>query len=312
MIEVTKYIGATILIADDDKINLDVLETMLTQFGYDVRVALDGETVLRIVSADPPDLILLDINMPNLDGFQTCERLKQDPRTRDIPVIFVTAMTDERDRLKGFEHKAVDYVTKPVQIAELRARVDLHLELAYSRKKLKLYAHQLEKKVDEVSREQQRAEDHLRRLQESEARTRTIIENLVAGISDAVRACVFGFDSASQGSLDDEAVRGKVILGEHLVQALEQYAGLQILDVSDVIATAQPGYQVDSMDVEELPDTLRDALITCARSGDINGLTRNIDAARRINPTVGEHLNNLLSHYELDAIQNLLNRDQNS
>ena len=79
MIEVTKYIGATILIADDDKINLDVLETMLTQFGYDVRVALDGETVLRIVSADPPDLILLDINMPNLDGFQTCERLKQDP-----------------------------------------------------------------------------------------------------------------------------------------------------------------------------------------------------------------------------------------
>jgi putative two-component system response regulator len=120
---------STVLLVDDVAENIDILNAVLSPY-YRTRVALDGEKALSICSsANPPDLILLDIMMPGMDGYQVCTRLKSNPDTRDIPVIFVTAMGDLEDEQFGLEVGAVDYLTKPVSPAIVLARVRTHLAL---------------------------------------------------------------------------------------------------------------------------------------------------------------------------------------
>ncbi|MCP4698189.1 MAG: response regulator [Gammaproteobacteria bacterium] len=116
-----------ILIVDDISANIDVLRKFLGPDGYKFAFASSGEKALQIVSHSLPDIILLDIMMPGLDGFQTCVRMKTDSRTKDIPIIFITAKTDPVDLEAGFRAGAVDYITKPFQQAEVRARVKTHL-----------------------------------------------------------------------------------------------------------------------------------------------------------------------------------------
>ncbi|MEW5870034.1 MAG: response regulator [Chloroflexota bacterium] len=119
----------TILVVDDQPINVDVLHDILRD-DYRVKVALNGEQALNLArSEEPPDLVLLDIMMPTIDGFEVCHRLKSNPFTRSIPVIFVTAMTDAIDESRGFELGAVDYITKPVSPPLVQARVRTHLAL---------------------------------------------------------------------------------------------------------------------------------------------------------------------------------------
>lgn len=116
-----------ILIVDDTPVNLALMVEYLEGNGFAVRVARSGENALRSVHYDPPHLILLDILMPGIDGFETCRRLQADERTRDIPVIFMTALTNTEDKVKAFEMGAVDYVTKPLQHEEVLARILTHL-----------------------------------------------------------------------------------------------------------------------------------------------------------------------------------------
>jgi class 3 adenylate cyclase/CheY-like chemotaxis protein len=125
-----------ILIVDDTPKNIQVLGTLLRQEGYQINVASNGLQALNIVAKAIPDLILLDVMMPELDGFQTCRRLKQDSATRDIPIIFLTAKTETEDIVQGFEIGAVDYVTKPFNPPELLSRVHTHLSLQAARAKL--------------------------------------------------------------------------------------------------------------------------------------------------------------------------------
>ncbi len=118
----------TILVVDDTEANIDVLLDALGS-DYDVRVATGGESALQAVAQAPPDLILLDILMPGMDGYKVCKILKSDIRTKDIPVIFVTALSDAQDEKKGLDLGAVDYITKPFATALVQARVHIHLEL---------------------------------------------------------------------------------------------------------------------------------------------------------------------------------------
>jgi len=119
----------TILVVDDEPLNIDVLSGILRD-QYKVRAAINGEKALRIAASDtPPDLILLDVMMPGLSGFEVCARLKRDVRTSSIPVVFVTAMGDVKDETKGFEVGAIDYITKPVSPPIVKHRVRTHLEL---------------------------------------------------------------------------------------------------------------------------------------------------------------------------------------
>jgi two-component system sensor histidine kinase/response regulator len=120
---------ATILIVDDTPANLSVLVDTLSEAGYHLMVAEDGEDALAQTAHTQPDLILLDVMMPGLDGFETCRRLKAKPRTRDIPVLFMTALTDTTEKVRAFAAGAVDYITKPIQHEEALARISTHLTL---------------------------------------------------------------------------------------------------------------------------------------------------------------------------------------
>ena len=118
-----------ILVVDDTPANLSVMSEALTDAGYDVAAALSGDRALKQIQHQLPDLILLDIQMPGIDGFETCCQLKANPDTADIPVIFMTALSDAVNKVKAFDLGAVDYVTKPFQEAEVLARVSTHLKL---------------------------------------------------------------------------------------------------------------------------------------------------------------------------------------
>ncbi len=118
-----------ILIVDDTPANLEVLSDTLASAGFEIGVATDGESALGQVEYELPDLILLDVMLPGIDGFETCRRLKANSSAHDIPVIFMTALSDTEDKVKGLSLGAVDYVTKPFQEEEVLARVRLHLKL---------------------------------------------------------------------------------------------------------------------------------------------------------------------------------------
>ncbi len=117
----------TVLIVDDTPGNLAVLSDMLSESGYRVLVATDGHSALEQIKHLKPDIILLDILMPGIDGFETCRKLKECPSTQNIPVIFMTGLSELDDLLKGFDQGAVDYIVKPIRPAEVLARVEAQL-----------------------------------------------------------------------------------------------------------------------------------------------------------------------------------------
>lgn len=120
---------ADILVVDDTQANLQLLSGMLKERGYKVRPAPSGAIALQAAQSAPPDLILLDINMPEMDGYQVCTQLKNDERTADVPVIFISALNETMDKVRAFSVGGVDYVTKPFQFEEVNARVTAHLKL---------------------------------------------------------------------------------------------------------------------------------------------------------------------------------------
>ncbi len=131
-----------ILAVDDTPSSLRLLTDILTGEGYEVRSAINGELALHAAKAQPPQLVLLDVSMPEMDGFEVCRRLKQEPRLHDIPVIFVSALSETHEKIKGFDFGGVDYVTKPFQREELLARVRTHLELHNLRNNLEEMVHE--------------------------------------------------------------------------------------------------------------------------------------------------------------------------
>ncbi len=130
-----------VLAVDDEPQNLRFLGKLVSDSGYDLAMAENGSQALNFARKDAPDLILLDIMMPDMDGYEVCEQLKNDVATRHIPVIFLTAKTAADDVVKGFEAGGVDYVTKPFNAAELLARIKTHIELKTLRGLLPMCAH---------------------------------------------------------------------------------------------------------------------------------------------------------------------------
>lgn len=118
-----------ILLVDDTPDNLRLLSAMLTKRGFEVRKAIDGQSAIASAQADAPDLILLDVKMPEMEGYEVCKRLKAEPTTQDIPVIFISALDDVVDKVKAFAAGGVDYITKPFQEAEVMARIENQLNI---------------------------------------------------------------------------------------------------------------------------------------------------------------------------------------
>lgn len=130
------HAGLKILAVDDQPENLGLLNRVLEMAQFDVRAATSGQAALQAARADLPDLILMDISMPGMDGFEVCKKLKADPKTKDVPVVFLTGRSDTEHLVKGFELGAVDYITKPFNNSELLHRINTHLELSHLRKNL--------------------------------------------------------------------------------------------------------------------------------------------------------------------------------
>jgi len=126
-----------VIVVDDTPANLQLLTGMLKERGYRVRPVPSGKLALQAAKNDLPDLILLDIMMPEMDGYEVCERLKADDKLKEISVIFISALNETMDKVRAFGVGGVDYVTKPFQFEEVNARVSAHLELHRQRRKLK-------------------------------------------------------------------------------------------------------------------------------------------------------------------------------
>lgn len=161
-----------ILVVDDTPANLQLLTNLLTEHGFTVYPASDGELALEFVTSTLPDLILLDIRMPGMDGYEVCRRLKAEERSRSVPVIFISILEDQHDKVKGFREGAVDYITKPFQPEEVLARVGIHLRLRELTERLE---QNVNERTDALTRtnellrqevaERRRAEEELRQIE---------------------------------------------------------------------------------------------------------------------------------------------------
>jgi len=156
----------TILIVDDVPKNLQYLGNTLKDENYKFEFATNGVKALEWIKKKSFDLILLDIMMPEMDGFEVCEKIRKDNRYKDVPIIFLTAYTDQKNILQGFELGAQDYITKPFNTRELLARVKTHLELKTSKEQLKSVNRWLEEKVKERTMQLQEANEQLKKANE--------------------------------------------------------------------------------------------------------------------------------------------------
>jgi len=156
-----------IMIVDDNPANLKMLEKMLQQKGHEVCSFPLGRLALAAAERYPPSLILLDVNMPELNGYEVCERLKSSEKLSDIPVIFLSALNETADRVKAFQSGAADYISKPFQIEEVHARVETHLKLHSLQRGLKLQNERLEQTVGARTRELAEANQRLTILDRS-------------------------------------------------------------------------------------------------------------------------------------------------
>lgn len=143
-----------ILIVDDEPDNLEVLSTILESEGYQVRQAINADVALKTIQIQPPELIILDIRMPKVDGYQLCQLLKSNPKTKYIPVIFLSALGKENDKGKGFELGAVDFINKPFELNEVLAKVKgqltirrLQIKLKEVNSELSYHNHRLQSKI---------------------------------------------------------------------------------------------------------------------------------------------------------------------
>ncbi|MDJ0593107.1 MAG: diguanylate cyclase [Pleurocapsa sp. MO_226.B13] len=154
--------NAKILIVDDRQDNLELLSTILSSEGYQVQKCESGQLAIELAKTEPLDLIVLDISMPEMDGFEVCQILKNDSHTQDIPIIFISSLTDVNDKTKAFEYGGNDYITKPFQIEEVLARVRNQLKIRHLQMELQAKNARLEKE----NRDRQDAEAQLLRLTE--------------------------------------------------------------------------------------------------------------------------------------------------
>ena len=190
-----------ILVVDDEPVNLHLLVRILSSEGYEVRTASNGEAAIKEAQALPPDLILLDIMMPGMDGFGVCQRLKEGEDTCDIPLIFISVLDQTEDKLKGFSCGGVDYITKPFQHEEVLSRVRTHLTIRRLQRRLEGQNEALEKQVQartaELTRSNVALQEEIARRKRHEQEKDKLLD-LLRHQSDQLRSLTVGLIEQQQ------------------------------------------------------------------------------------------------------------------
>jgi two-component system, LuxR family, sensor kinase FixL len=232
-----------ILVVDDEPANLKLLQEMLTQANYRVRLASNGELALRSAKLKRPALILLDIMMPGMDGYEVCRQLKEDRDTRAVPVIFLSALESEQDKVKAFESGGVDYVPKPIRAAEVMARIGTHLALR--RAQIELEQRNLELEAIHVTLEERVEERSEELAATNKALQHKIDENLktLAQIRQSERNQRRLFDNANEG-IGQIGSDGKITYVNSKMASLIGYSASEI----------QGHYIADFVHAEDLAD----------------------------------------------------------
>ena len=241
-----------IMAVDDQPANLKLLEELLSRQGYIVRSFPRGRLALEAAARNPPDLILLDINMPEMSGFKVCELLKADEKLACIPVIFLSALTDASDKVQAFQCGGVDYVTKPFQVDEVQARVQTHLKMHRLQTELQLHANHLEELVAARTCE----------LAESQARLRVLDRaksDFLKLIHHELRSPLNGLLGVGELALDE---LGESEDGAELREMFElsRQRMLTILDDALLLTEIEVASDTFSSEATDLVSTLRSAM----------------------------------------------------
>ncbi|MEG4119291.1 response regulator [Microcoleus sp. N9_B4] len=289
-----------ILIVDDNSNNLGILYDLLDNASFEVWVAQDGESAIEKVGYSLPDLILLDIMMPGIDGFETCSHLKTNSLTRGIPVIFMSALSEAVDKVKGLSLGAVDYITKPFQQEEVLARIQLQLKLNYLTKKIEKQNQELEQRVEERTAELSRTLQDLKQAQVHLVQTEKMssLGQLVAGVAHEITNPVsFIFGNLNHAS---EYIT-------HLLSHLEvyhQHYPNPVREVSDHAEEIELDYLI-----EDLPNMINSMKVGAERISNISVSLRNFsrtDTSTKVAANIHEGLDStlLILRYRLKACGN--------
>ena len=238
-----------VLLVDDEPRNLRILEGILAPLCYDLRVAESGEKALEQVAADPPDIVLLDVMMPGLSGFEVCSRLKSQPDTQFIPVVLVTVLSDRESRVTGIEAGADDFVSKPVDANELRARVRSLL-------RVKSLHDQLQRKTGELEESNRALFEANRRILEASQRKSAFLASMSHELRTPLNA-IIGFTrlilrrgAEALPEAQRENLRKVGLSGDHLLHLIND-----ILDLSRI--------EAGQMDIRPAPFNAKRAVLTC-------------------------------------------------
>ena len=250
MMEQTKQFLADILIVDDIPANIQLLSQVLSENGYKVRKLISGERALKAVELQAPDLILLDIKMPGMDGYEVCRQLKASEATCDIPIIFISALDDVFDKVKGFEAGGADYIIKPFEPVEVLARVSAQLKMQRLQQQLRCANVQLAAQNVQLSQE-------IQERQQAEANLRMLLH----AVSHDLRSPLSGMSLLLRSRLNDAG--SNIVIDRRTVEVMVQSCLRQLQLIESLTATQQLDVKSASLAMKplSLPALVQNILI---------------------------------------------------